>query len=374
LGVSESATFDDVSKALKKKSRILHPDKAKHSFIASRSTPRPKKPGEKRKPGIHASKGPSEREVQRFVKGASERYSRLGVIANILKGPARERYDYFLSHGFPKWRGTGYYYTRYRPGLGTVLIGLFLIGGGAAHYFALRITYNNQRALMEKYRKNARKQAWGDESALGGIPGLGAPVEVAPPGEEEPDLLTHLNRRQRREYEKQSKKEKPSKTKPAKVVPAPAASTTEERRRVTAENGKVFIVTRSGDVYLEEVDEDGEKQEFLLNPNDIAKPTIWDTAVIRLPIWAYRKLADPFLKDTKPIAELDGQSTSIGEAFAEVVAEVTPNAVNPEKVSASEKMSSSMMSDFEIVDSTGIDSDAAMNGAGAKKRAKKAKK
>jgi hypothetical protein len=29
-----------------------------------------------------------------------------------------QRYDFFYKNGVPKWRGTGYYYSRYRPGLG----------------------------------------------------------------------------------------------------------------------------------------------------------------------------------------------------------------------------------------------------------------
>jgi len=28
------------------------------------------------------------------------------------------RYDFFYKNGVPKWRGTGYYYSRFRPGLG----------------------------------------------------------------------------------------------------------------------------------------------------------------------------------------------------------------------------------------------------------------
>ena len=27
-------------------------------------------------------------------------------------------YDFFYKNGVPKWRGTGYYYARFRPGLG----------------------------------------------------------------------------------------------------------------------------------------------------------------------------------------------------------------------------------------------------------------
>lgn len=29
-----------------------------------------------------------------------------------------KRYDFFYKNGVPKWRGTGYYYSRFRPGLG----------------------------------------------------------------------------------------------------------------------------------------------------------------------------------------------------------------------------------------------------------------
>ena len=79
LGVLPAASHDDVVKALKKKSKSLHPDRARHSFVASRSTPSPKKSGEKqRKTKTHVSRGPTDREVQRFVKQAGERYSRLG--------------------------------------------------------------------------------------------------------------------------------------------------------------------------------------------------------------------------------------------------------------------------------------------------------
>src|SRR5690349_10996409 len=69
LGLKSSASYDAIQQAFRKRSKALHPDKARHSFIASRSTPSPKKSGgkEKRKPGVHVSKGPSQREIQRFV-------------------------------------------------------------------------------------------------------------------------------------------------------------------------------------------------------------------------------------------------------------------------------------------------------------------
>jgi DnaJ family protein C protein 1 len=53
------------------------------------------------------------------VKGIHERFARLGVVATILrKKEGRKRYDFFYKNGVPKWRGTGYYYQRFRPGLG----------------------------------------------------------------------------------------------------------------------------------------------------------------------------------------------------------------------------------------------------------------
>ena len=136
---------------------------------------------------------------------------------------------------------------------------------------------------------------------------------------------------------------------------------------MTAENGKVFVVDSVGNVYLEEEDEDGNTVEFLLDPDEIHKPTIWDTAVVRLPIWLYRKCADPFLKDTKPASEVEDSTTGV----AELAAEVPPTIVVADKP-ASTDLSSSQISDsgFEIVDATRIEKET----EGVKKRGKKSKK
>ena len=252
-----------------------------------------------------------------------------------------------------------------------MLVGLFLVIGGLAHYFILVSTWQRQRTFIEKYIKFARRSAWGDESAIAGIPGLAEPVDTRE-ASEEPDSTANLNRRQKRELERQQKKDKsrPS-TKP---VPAPVPQSTGERRRVQAENGKVLIVDRNGNVFLEEEDpEDGSTQEYFLDPEEAGpKPTIWDTAVIRLPIWLYRKAADPFLKDTKPVAETEGSSNGA----IDVVAEAGPSIIGLEKQTAPDMMSSSQMSDFEIVDSTGIEKEIekVSDGNGPKKRGKKGKK
>lgn len=379
IGVSPSASWDDINKAFRKKSRSIHPDKARQNFIAAKSTRPPKKPGEKKQPGVHVSKGPSQKEIDKFMKDAVARYSRLSVVATLLKGSQRERYDHFLKHGFPKWRGTGYYYTRYRPGLGTVLIGLFIAGGGVAHFSALKINYNGQRQFMEKYIRHARKTAWGNESGLAGIPGVtSGPVEVPPVVEEEPDPYANLNRRQKREMEKQNRKDKSKgSTKPSagRVLgtgeSVPASTPQGQRRRVTAENGKQLLVDSVGNVFLveEEMDEEtGEviTNEFLLDLDDIHKPTIYDTAVVRLPLWLWRKAFDPFLKSTKPV-----QDDTVPRTEDEVEAEVkmvqtkdsTPDISLPPSMSASQ--------DFEMIDSSSIP--VGGSGNGTRKRGKKAR-
>ena len=372
LGVGSSATVEDISKAFKKKSRTLHPDKVRHNFIASKSTPKPKKPGEKRKPGTHVSKGPSQREIQKAVTNADERYRRLGVVASVLKGPQRERYDHFVRHGFPAWRGTGYYYSRYRPGFGTVLVGLFLVGGGGAHYLALITSYKRQREFMERYIKHARKMAWGDESGIIGIPGFSSPAEPQEPTPE-PDPAANLNRKQRREMERQNKGKNGRTSKPESTKPEAISAPTGQKRRVTAENGKILVVDSIGNVFLEEEDEDGNVDEFLLDLDEIHKPTIRDTAVIKLPIWLYGKAFDPFLKSTTPVASDDVPPTESEKAKHEEVVEEKGNGKQLE-VDVPTSMSSSQMSEgFEMVDSTGVEDENVGSGK-AKKRKQKGKK
>ena len=381
IGVTTSATVDDINKAFRKKSRVIHPDKARQQYVASKSTRPPKKQGEKRKPGVHVSKGPSQREVEKFMKEATARYSRLGVVANVLKGPQRERYDHFLRHGFPAWKGTGYYYARYRPGLGTVITGLFLVGGGLAHYYALKISYNGQRQFMEKYITQARKSAWGNDSGFAGLSNIPtAPVDVPPPVEES-DPYANLNRRQKREMDKQNKKEKSkpgSKPSAGKVLGTgesiPSVAPQGQRRRVVAENGKHLLVDSVGNVFLTEEVEDEETgeistQELLLDLDDIPVPTVYDTAVVRLPLWLIRKVFDPFLKSSKPIRD-DTVPLTDDEVQAETKKQAskvgTPDLVLPPS------MSMSASQDFEMIDSTSVRDE--MSSDGANKRGKKGKK
>jgi hypothetical protein len=359
LGVSPSASHDEIVKAQRKKSRTLHPDKIKQSFIAAKSTAKPKKKkaGEKPKPGVHVSKGPSEREVQAAVKKATERYQRLTVVANILKGEGRARYDHFLDNGFPTWRGTGYYYKRFRPGLGTVLLGLFIVGGGGAHYGALVLSWKRQREFVDRYIRHARRAAWGDETGIKGIPGLDGFAAAVPPPAEEPETgAMQMNRRQKRQMEKEQRKEKLGKgakrggSASGTQTPTDTSAPTGERKRVQAENGKILIVDSIGNVFLEEQDEDGTTQEFLLDMDEIPRPTIRDTALYRFPLWIYHKAVGSFRK--APL-----KTTADGEVVATSLAE-------PDEEDDSG-------SSFEVLETSGVEQIA--NGS-TKKRNKKSRK
>ncbi|KAJ8587437.1 DnaJ-domain-containing protein [Rhizopogon salebrosus TDB-379] len=127
LDVPSTATPAQINKAYRKKSLQLHPDK---------------------NPG---------------VKGIHERFARLGVVASILKSPeGRKRYDFFYSNGVPKWRGTGYYYSRFRPGLGTVLIFLTILTSGL-QYLVQSMNYKRDLRRIEQTIRDARFAAWGQK-------------------------------------------------------------------------------------------------------------------------------------------------------------------------------------------------------------------
>lgn len=208
-------------------------------------------------------------------------------MTNILRGPERQRYDHFLNNGFPRWRGTGYYYQRYRPGLGAVLTGLFIFVGGAVHYAALYLGWKRQREFVERYIKHARRTAWGDESSIAGIPGLGPNGSAAAPPptpaqDEQEQQAMDWNRRQKRAMAKEkAQKERRAKANPraaraaAEKAKEEGISTPQEvevtsgpvgaKKRTRAENGKVLIVDSTGNVFLEEETEEGDIQELLLD-------------------------------------------------------------------------------------------------------------
>ncbi|TFK23248.1 DnaJ-domain-containing protein [Coprinopsis marcescibilis] len=125
LDVPSTATTAEIAKAYRKKSMVLHPDK---------------------NPG---------------VKGIHERFSRLGVISTILRDKEkRERYDFFYKNGVPKWRGTGYYYSRFRPGLGFVATFLIVLTS-ALQYLVQSLNYKRDLGRIAAITNKAKAAAWG---------------------------------------------------------------------------------------------------------------------------------------------------------------------------------------------------------------------
>ena len=270
-----------MTKAYRKKSRELHPDKARQAFVANYAKTHNKK---SKTPGVKVSKGPSKKEIEAHLKKVTAGYQRLSVVANILKGPERERYDHFLRNGFPAWRGSGYYYERFRPGLGSVVLGLLVVMGGGMHYFALLMGWRRRREFVERYIRHARKTAWGDETAIQGIPGVEAAAPVnsqqwdndSP--EDTPDEAVPRNRREKRAMDKENRKGK--KVQAARKARASGISTPADaelisgpqgaKKRIVAENGKVLIVDSVGNVFLEEETDEGMKGEFLLDVSSLS--------------------------------------------------------------------------------------------------------
>ncbi|KAI0195434.1 hypothetical protein F4808DRAFT_440541 [Astrocystis sublimbata] len=318
LGIVPSASQDDINKAYKRKARALHPDKVRQQLMADRAK---QNKASQAKGTTKVVKPPSQSQIKAAVKKASERQARLSIVTNVLRGSGRDRYDHFLRNGFPTWKGTEYYYSRYRPGLGTVLVGVLLIGGGGFHYLALYMSWRRQREFVERYIKFARHAAWGDNFAVPGLDAVGeAPPPPPPPppppqaaaaaagaDDEQQGPPLAMNRKQRRWQEKESRKEsgkegrKPSRAArgrssqqasgSATPVPQPSQTSgpgpTGAKKRIVAENGKILVVDSLGDVYLEQEDADGNMHEFLLDPNELPPPTVKDTALYRFPGWFY---------------------------------------------------------------------------------------
>ncbi|OQD66384.1 hypothetical protein PENPOL_c004G02573 [Penicillium polonicum] len=325
LEIRPNANQEQITKAYRKKSRTIHPDKVKRAFIANYAKDKSKA---KSNQGVNVNKGPTQREIDAAVKNADARSARLNLVANVLRGPNRQRYDHFLKNGFPLWKGTGYYYSRFRPGLGSVLAGLFLVFGGGAHYAALVLSWKRQREFVDRYIRQARRAAWGDEMAVPGIDSVAA--APPPPAPESGDTgAVAVNRRQKRMMDKENKKDKKgggarvsARSSSGTSTPTEQVASTGERKRVVAENGKTLIVDSIGNVFLEEQNEAGERQEFLLDIDQIERPSIRETMVFKLPIWCFNKTVGRVLGSS---AEEEVDSDEAEELVEEAETTATSN-------------------------------------------------
>jgi len=104
-------------------------------------------------PFCSPDKNPNTPEVHR-------RFEQLGLIHRILRDERRDRYNHFLSNGFPKWRGTGYFYSRFRPGLLMVLSLVLSLSVGVQYLIQISSWRKNQKQI-ENLRRSALAVAWG---------------------------------------------------------------------------------------------------------------------------------------------------------------------------------------------------------------------
>jgi hypothetical protein len=142
LNIEPSATQSEITKAYRKRSLELHPDK---------------------NPG---------------VAGIQDRFARLGVITAILRdAERRDRYNvsmsmsmsptfsyadlqFFYKNGVPTWKGLGYAYSRWRPGLGLVLSFLVFLTAGM-HYVVLLMNHKRDQSRVAYFISAAQKVARG---------------------------------------------------------------------------------------------------------------------------------------------------------------------------------------------------------------------
>ncbi|EMR08684.1 hypothetical protein PNEG_02862 [Pneumocystis murina B123] len=123
-----NSKIDEINKAYRQKALELHPDKIKD---------------------------------KKSYKISQERFSKLGLIANILRNDeSKKRYDFFYKNGFPKWKGSGYYYSRYRPGFSFVLL-ILLIIFSSFQYIASKLNATRNRNRIKYYISSARYAARG---------------------------------------------------------------------------------------------------------------------------------------------------------------------------------------------------------------------
>ncbi|KAF9966367.1 hypothetical protein BGZ73_001071, partial [Actinomortierella ambigua] len=156
VGVDKSTPKPEIERAFRKMSRKLHPDK-----------------------------NPS--------RDAQEKYARLKNIISILRDDyRRERYNFFLKNGVPRWRGTGYLYRRHRPGLKAVLVFLLVLVSGL-QYLGRYVGYTQERKRMqglidqykEMQRERRQKILEGATTGRQRRAGLQTPEIGTPSGEEE---------------------------------------------------------------------------------------------------------------------------------------------------------------------------------------------
>ncbi|KAJ1799887.1 hypothetical protein LPJ59_001518 [Coemansia sp. RSA 2399] len=130
LGVKPKSNIEEINRSYRQLSKKYHPDKLSR---------------------LQASASEAEQ----------KRFQRIGLVVNILRnGESRKRYNFFRKNGVPVWRGTGYLYRRWRPGFGTVVMGLVLFVSGMQylfHYLSYWRAQERIRVIEEEQAKAGGK-------------------------------------------------------------------------------------------------------------------------------------------------------------------------------------------------------------------------
>jgi len=186
LNVHKSATLDEINRAARKLALTIHPDKH---------------PGN---------------------KTIEAKFSRLGLITAILRDPEkRKRYNFFHDNGVPRWKGTGYMYSRWQPGLGFA-VSFVLLVATLVQYGTQHVNYHSEISKIRKFQVAARQAAHKkvEKSSAGKSQGrkkvkisLSKGVSNGPEGDGgESDIPVPKSRQERRrmQHATGSKIEKPS--------------------------------------------------------------------------------------------------------------------------------------------------------------------
>ncbi|AOA61660.1 ER-localized J domain-containing protein [Komagataella phaffii CBS 7435] len=129
-----SSTFEDIDNAYKKLSRKLHPDKIRQKKL-------------------------SQEQFEQLKKKATERYQQLSAVGSILRSESKERYDYFVKHGFPVYKGNDYTYAKFRP---SVLLTIFILFALATltHFVFIRLSAVQSRKRLSSLIEENKQLAW----------------------------------------------------------------------------------------------------------------------------------------------------------------------------------------------------------------------
>ncbi|OMJ28459.1 putative J domain-containing protein [Smittium culicis] len=118
VGVKENDSLEDINRAFRRVGIKYHPDKLRGN------------PKEKKK--------------------ASDKFARMSNVVNILRNNyKRKRYNFFKKNGVPSWRGAGYMYKRFRPGVGSVLVGVSIFAAIFQYLFMWLSFWRAQQRIKE---------------------------------------------------------------------------------------------------------------------------------------------------------------------------------------------------------------------------------